>query len=348
METVLTIDTLNAGRLAADAAGRGAARVPDAGLSAAGLLFPAVSWSLPGEWPRRGAAACDAPTRALPGPCRIVRAEPPPDLFRGWRRYADPELVGIGGMGRVYRAREPRDGRAVALKFLVEGRTRPHALREARLQARVRHPNVLPVLDLGTLHGYPWFAMPYLEARTLKSLRAELDLPGAVALMAEVARTVHAVHLHGVVHCDLNPRNVLVSGTPGGALRPWVIDFGIAQEAARPRLEDPARVVGTPSYMAPEQALGRHRSIDPRTDVYALGATLYELATGRRPFAAATCEAVLTKAIREEPQPIHELNADVPERLERIVLRCLEKHQDDRYPDAEHLAAELEGCLGGC
>jgi serine/threonine-protein kinase len=316
--------------------------------SAAEPLFPAVSWSLPGEWPQRGAADGDLPTAALPGPCRIVEAEPPPDLFRDWRRYPGAELVGVGGMGRIYRAHDAESGRSVALKFLVEGRGRPDALREARLQARVRHPNVLPVLDVGTLHGYPWFAMPYLEARTLKSLRGELALPRAVALMAEVARTVDAIHHHGVVHCDLNPRNLLLTGPLGGELRPWVIDFGIAQEASRPVVKDTSRVVGTPSYMAPEQALGRHHRIDHRTDVYALGATLYELATGRRPFAAATCEAVLTKAIKEEPQPIHELNADVPERLERIILRCLEKHQDDRYPDAEQLAAELEGCLGGC
>ena len=112
-------------------------------------------------------------------------------------------------------------------------------------------------------------------------------------------------------------------------------------------MADPTRVIGTPSYMAPEQALGRYHRIDHRTDVYALGATLYELATGHRPFAAATCEAVLTKAIREEPQPIHELNADVPESLERVVLRCLEKDPDDRFASAAALAAELDVCLRG-
>ena len=332
METALLAPTFGTH----DAAGRPVTpRRPGSATAAgpaAGPLFPALSWSPPRGVAPAGAGASRCAHAGPPGPCRVVRSEPPPDLFRGWKRYRDPDVVGIGGMGRVYRALDPWTGHWVALKFLVEGRHQGQPLREARLQGSVDHPNVLPVLDAGTLHGYPWFAMPYLEGQTLKSLRRELDLEHAVGLMVEVARTVEAIHQRGIVHCDLNPRNILLAGSPRGVLRPWVIDFGIAQEVARPSTLDPMRVIGTPSYMAPEQALGRHHRIDHRTDVYALGATLYELATGHRPFAADTCEAVLTKAIREEPQPIHELNADVPDRLERIVLRCLEKAPDDRYP----------------
>jgi len=347
MQTAASALTLEPLRSAGDPATRGAVRVPAGAAATVGPLFPAVSWSLPGEWPQREAAPCDAPTQALPGPCRIVESEPPPDLFRGWHRYEEPDLVGIGGMGRVYRACDPRTGHWVALKFLVEGRRHPGARREAAMQARVDHPGVLPVFDTGTLHGYPWFAMPYVEGQTLKVRRSVLGLERAVALMAQVARIVDAIHRHGIVHCDLNPRNILLAGPADGEIRPWVIDFGIAQEMARPVLADPTRVIGTPSYMAPEQALGRYHRIDHRTDVYALGATLYELATGHRPFAAATCEAVLTKAIRDEPQPIHELNADVPESLERVVLRCLEKDPDDRFASAAALAAELDACLRG-
>jgi len=315
---------------------------------AAGYLFPTVSWSLPGEWPQRDVAAPDAPTQALPGPWRALAPLPAENTFLGWYRYRDVELAGVGGMGRVYRARQVKTGRTVALKLLLEGRRHGNELWEAELQERVRHPGVLPVLDRGRLAGHPWFAMPFVDGDSLKAARRHLTLRQALAVMAEVARTVEAVHRCGIVHCDLNPRNILLAAGGGIAtagLRPYVIDFGIAQEMVAPAPADTSRVVGTPAYMAPEQALGRLSDLDPRTDVFALGATLYEMASGRRPFSAETCEAVLTKAIREEPPSLRGLEPAVPQRLERIVLRCLEKDPRDRYPAAAALADDLEAFL---
>jgi eukaryotic-like serine/threonine-protein kinase len=309
-----------------------------------GLHLPELSWALPGDWPQRGRRDAEQATEAVPGPWRIVNPVPAEGLFIGWNRYRDVELTGVGGMGRVYRARSAKTGETVALKLLVEGRRRGDELWEASLQARVHHPSVLPVFDSGRLGGFPWFSMPYVEGSSLKAARPCLDLAQSVALIAKVARAAAAIHAHGIVHCDLNPRNILV-GRRDGELHPWVIDFGIAQQIAAPAPADVSRVVGTPAYMAPEQALGHYADFDARTDIYALGATLYEMATGRRPFSAETSEAVLTKAIREEPKPLHDFDPAVPARLERIVLTCLEKDPEDRYLDAEALARDLEDFL---
>jgi len=315
--------------------------------SDAGPPFPAISWSLPGEVPASITAAPGAPTLALPGPFPRLSAGPPAALLAGWRRYRDLELAGAGGMGRVYHARDRRTGADVAVKFLLAARDPAERLREARLQARVSDPGVLPVLERGELGSYGWLAMPYVAGCTLKSARRGLELAEALDLMVHVCRTVAAIHRRGIVHCDLNPRNVLVGPGPSGPHHPWVIDFGIAQEISAPRPWSAQRVVGTPSYMAPEQALGKNHLLDPRTDIYGLGATLYELASGQRPFAAETSEAILTKAIHEDPRPLSELGAEVPPALERIVLTCLEKDPEDRYPSAAELADELELLVAG-
>jgi serine/threonine-protein kinase len=314
---------------------RAAALAPPAG--APRLL--AVSWSLPGERPARRTAAPGDPTLALPGLSGDARPLPAADLLAAWPRFADLELAGIGGMGRVYRARDRRDGRIVAVKLLIERRYADDELREARLQARVDHPAVLPVLDHGRLAGFPWFSMPYVGGAPLKAARRGLGLGEAIALLCEVCRAVAAVHRRGIVHCDVNPRNILVDRGPAG-LRAWLIDFGIAGEPRRGRSQP--RPFGTPAYMAPEQVGTNAAELDPRTDVYGLGATLYEIAAGRHPFPAATCEAVLTRTLYDEPEPLSEIAPDVPRALDPVVRRCLAKEPADRYPGAADLAADLE------
>ncbi len=309
-----------------------------------GLAFPAISWSLSGEWSARRTAAPGEPTLALPGPSGFPPPLPSAERLAAWGRFGELELAGAGGMARVYRGIDRRRRRPVAVKLLVERRHPGDDLREARLQQAVRHPGVLPVYDRGIFAGCPWFSMPYVNGSTLKAARTRIRLDQALALVADVCRAVAVAHDRGIVHCDVNPRNVLVART-GRGLRAWIIDFGIAREASRPTGTDTTRVFGTPAYMAPEQALGHHREIDPRTDVYGLGATLYELAAGRRPFSAETSAAVLTKAVREEPQPLRELAPEVPPALESLVLRCLEKNPADRYPDARAVATDLDRLL---
>ena len=156
------------------ARGRRAILAPPAGAP----RFPAVSWSLPGERPARRTAAPGDPTLALPGPSGDPRPLPSAALLAGWPRFAELDLAGRGGMGRVYRGRDRRDGRVVAVKLLIERRHEDDELREARLQARVDHPAVLPVLDLGRIGGFPWFSMPYVAGAPLKTARRGLALGG--------------------------------------------------------------------------------------------------------------------------------------------------------------------------
>ncbi|HEX2253673.1 MAG TPA: serine/threonine-protein kinase [Thermoanaerobaculia bacterium] len=302
-------------------------------------------WSLPGEEPaQRPTVAPGEPTQVLPGPGSSPPPGPSGRLLAGWSVFRNVQLLGAGGMGRVFRAVDGA-GREVAIKFPLGPRDAAEPLREARLQARVEHPGVLPVLARGMLGRHPWFSMPYAGARTLKDERPHLSLHEAVALMAEACRTVAEIHRRGIVHCDLNPRNLLVVPGTGGRRRVLVIDFGIAEEIRRHRPYRTQGVVGTPAYMAPEQARGEAERIEARTDVYGLGATLYELASGRRPFAAETREAMLTMTLQDEPRPLRELAPGVPPRLEAIVLRCLEKDPERRYGSASTVAEALESCL---
>ncbi|HEX2163504.1 MAG TPA: serine/threonine-protein kinase [Thermoanaerobaculia bacterium] len=298
-----------------------------------------MSWSLPGEWSARRSAAPGDPTLTLPGPSGHPRPAPSPALLDGWSRFGELALAGRGGMGRVYRARDRRHRRTVAVKVLVDGRERGDALREARLQARVDHPAVLPVLDHGRVGGFPWFSMPFVAGSTLRAARPAMSLGEALRLVRDLCRAVAAVHRRGIVHCDLNPGNVLVARR-GGRLDAWLIDFGIAREAGARR--GTPRRFGTPAYMAPEQALAGDAAVDLRTDVYGLGATLYELAARRQPFPAATCEAVLARRLGDEAPPLADPAPDAPAGLDRVVRRCLAREPADRYPSAGALAEALD------
>jgi serine/threonine-protein kinase len=280
----------------------------------------------------------------LPGGRLPRRPEPRPD-FTGWSRYTGVEPLGEGGMGQVYAAFDPRLERRVALKFLRrgDGGRGGRALHEARLQARAESPHVPQVYEVGQLDGHSYLAMQYLDGPTLKAARRRMSLDERLATAAALCRALDAIHEVGLVHRDVNPRNVLVRPTAAGWW-PYVIDFGIAHELPWPSRPVDPRVVGTAPYMAPEQALGRNDRIDRRTDVYSLGATLYELFSGRRPFSAESSEAILTKSLREDPPPLALVAPALPAGVERVVGRCLEKDPDDRYPTARRVAAELEAC----
>jgi serine/threonine-protein kinase len=258
--------------------------------------------------------------------------------------------LGRGGMGVVYLARQRDLDRVVALKMILgpqlaspEQVERFHE--EARAAARLSHPHIVQVYDAGVQHGQHYFAMQYVPGRSLGDLlqARSLTVEQAVTLLADVARAVAYLHGEGVVHRDLKPSNVLVDA--GG--RPYLTDFGLAKFlGSDSRLTSPGAVLGTPSYMPPEQAAGS-QEVGPRSDVYSLGAILYEMLTGRPPFREARQLDTLVQVLEGEPALPRRLNPRLPRELERICLCCLEKAPERRYPSAAALADDLERYLRG-
>ena len=264
--------------------------------------------------------------------------------------YVEQELIAAGGMGQVYRAWDPALARPVALKFLH--RTEPELVerlfREARAQARIDHPNVCRVYEVGEdAAGRPFIAMQLVDGLPLTTAAAEMTLEERVTVLRTVARAVHHAHSLGIIHRDLKPGNILVERDPAGGWRPFVVDFGLAREAASIGLTRAGEVMGTPAYMAPEQARGEIRRIDRRTDVYALGAVLFELLAGRPPFDDATDIGLLLKVADEPPPAPRSLVPSLPRDLELVILRCLAKQPQDRYQSALELADDLDRYLRG-
>jgi serine/threonine protein kinase len=285
-------------------------------------------------------------TATLPGEVNASFVEPP-------RTFGDFELVrelGRGGMGVVYEARQQSLNRTVALKMVLRGELASEADRarfraEAEAAARLVHPNIVQVYEVGDVAGQPYFAMQYVPGRTLARRLAEgpLSPQEAARLIAAVARAVDHAHQNGVVHRDLKPANVLLAadGTPK------ITDFGLAKLLdAAGSLTQTGAIIGTPSYMAPEQARAE-KQLGPAADVYALGAILYECLTGRPPFQAATALDTLLLVQEQDAVPPRLLNPGVPRDLETVCLKCLEKSPSRRYPSAAALASDLEAFVHG-
>jgi serine/threonine-protein kinase len=259
--------------------------------------------------------------------------------------YEVEAVLGHGGMGVVYKARHLRLNRPVALKMMLAGAyagptERERFRREAAAVAALRHPNVVQVYDVGEADGRPYFTMELMEGGSLAQQLTGAPQPArqAAALVATLAGAVQAAHQSGVVHRDLKPGNVLL--TADGA--PKIGDFGLARRLDNGGgLTRTGAALGTPSYMAPEQAEGKAHAVGPGTDVYALGAILYELLTGRPPFLGETAAETVLQVIHQEPAPPSRLNTRVPRDLETVCLKCLEKGPQQRYPSAGALAEDL-------
>jgi tetratricopeptide (TPR) repeat protein len=262
--------------------------------------------------------------------------------------------LGRGGMGVVYQARHRALNRMVALKMILAGahagpEQRRRFRAEAEAVARLKHPNVVQIYEVGEHEGLPFLALEFVDGGSLdRRLNGQpLVPPKAAALLETLARAVHAAHEAGIVHRDLKPGNVLLEqpGPDAADLgTPKVTDFGLAKDldAATVTTET---VIGTPTYMAPEQAAGRSRDIGPRTDVHALGAFLYETLTGRPPFRSASVADTLVQVRTQEPVPPSRLQPTVPRDLETIALRCLQKEPAKRYASAAALADDLRRFL---
>lgn len=275
--------------------------------------------------------------------------------------YEILDEIARGGMGVVYRARHLMLRRIVALKVILAGRLASETelvrfRQETRAVAALDHPGVVPIYDVGESHGYHYFAMPMVEGANLADLILERPLPpvDAAKLVAAIADTIDFAHRRGIIHRDLKPRNILLDRQG----QPRVTDFGLAKLAFSEEsssdihmsLSGPTgtgQILGTPSYMAPEQAQGQAEQITLLADVYSLGALMYALMTGRPPFQAATPIETLRQVIEREPVPPRKLNPGIPIDLETIVLKCLSKSPAQRYSSAAALGADLQRFLDG-
>jgi formylglycine-generating enzyme required for sulfatase activity len=279
-------------------------------------------------------------------PCRVGGAFWP--AVTGYEVLGE---LGRGGMGVVYKAKQLSLKRIVALKMLLASsfpgsRALARFHTEAEAVARLQHANIVHIYDIGDQDGCPFIAMEFVDGGSLRQrLTAALPSPRQAAeMLLPLVRAMHHAHSRGIVHRDLKPANVLL--TADGTLK--ITDFGLAKQ-----LDDQARqtesgaIVGTPAYMAPEQAQGQVKEIGPTTDVYALGAILYEMLTGVPPFDAETTLDVLMKVVTEEPAPPSRLRPGVPADLEAICLKCLAKRPALRYANAALLADDLERFLAG-
>jgi WD40 repeat protein/serine/threonine protein kinase len=335
-----------------------------------------------------GAAAPGLP----PGP---EAAAPAPETFHYVGDYELLEEIGRGGMGVVYRARQISLNRIVALKMILTGRlANPDDVqrfrREAEATARLNHPAIVPVYEVGLHQGHHYFSMALVEGKSLAnivgsgqwSVGSNEQLRWAAQVLAQVARAIDYAHQRGILHRDLKPANILLTQPEPACSLPtahrslptahcllpttaMITDFGLAKcwptglgtratDAAGGPISNPAQdltvsgqVLGTPSYIPPEQAGGRRDALGPWTDVYSLGAILYYLLTGRPPFQSDNPMGTLMQMLQEEPAAPRQLNAAVPRDLETICLKCLQKEPCRRYATAAALADDLERWLGG-
>jgi WD40 repeat protein len=292
-----------------------------------------------------------------------VRADAPPG-------YAILNELGRGGMGVVYLARQVKLNRLVALKMILAGGHAGTAelqrfATEAEAIARLHHPNIVQIYEVGENNGLPFFSLEYCAGGSLRQRLASTPLPinDTVRLVETLALAIHAAHTANVVHRDLKPANILLGKDDSGrindettasdagaassciahpaSLQPKIADFGLARKLDEAGLTASNAVMGTPSYMAPEQASGKNQDVGPAVDVYALGAILYECLTGRPPFWAATSLDTLRQVIADEPVPPRKLQSQVSRDLETICLKCLHKEPSRRYASAAALADDL-------
>jgi serine/threonine protein kinase len=270
------------------------------------------------------------------------------------KNFGDYEIlkeIARGGMGVVYKARQVSLDRIVAIKMILPGpRANPDDLERFRLEAeataKLRHPNIVTVHEVGSIDGQPYYTMDFIDGTSMSQRIAPGPLPGRMAarLIMIVARALHHAHTHGILHRDVKPSNILLDADD----EPHVTDFGLAKRLGGDSCHTrTGAVMGTPSYMSPEQAAGKTKELGPACDIYSIGAVLYELLTGRPPFRSETPVDTIMHVLEREAAPPRLLNPKVDRDLETICLKCLEKDAKQRYASADALAADLNRYING-
>ncbi|MGE0707278.1 MAG: protein kinase [Planctomycetota bacterium] len=327
---------------------------------APGIPGSRPSASGPGSGPGSGTGSSSAASGSQGASgLRSKRAGPasaqlsPGSLYAG--KYELLDEIARGGMGVVYRARQVDLNRTVALKVMLAGAyagedDRRRFLLEAEASARLKHPNIVPVFDIGEVDGNLYFTMDYVEGAPLSKRKQALDRPALLRVMTQVCAGVAYAHQRGIIHRDLKPGNVMMNAQD----EPLIMDFGLAKqteltdEEGRPdsRTRE-GQVMGTPHYMPPEQAEGLISEIDVRSDVWALGVMLYELWCGQLPFTGKSFSELMLKIFERDPTPPRQLDPTIDRDLEAIILKALEKQKERRYEGAAALQRDLEQLAAG-
>lgn len=310
---------------------------------------------------RRGTRDCELVVMVRPGQtpsAELVLTSEQRDRAMGPRELAPHDVIdhyrvlerlGVGGMGRVYKVEHLTLGRPYALKvlhnetFRRDPRSIDRFVREARAASRIRHPNIIDVFDFGYLSdGRPYFVMELLESRSLSRMIDEfgpLELDRALGYSRQLVDALRAAHEAGVIHADVTPSNILISGD-----HVKLVDFGLAELLEARQIDETAtHLLGTPRYVAPERLLGRPSS--EACDQYSLGVVMFEMIAGITPFHAPDIRTLCRQHIQEPPPSVLSPYAPVPPQLDRMLLRCLEKSPQQRFPSMAALAAELEQVL---
>ena len=272
-------------------------------------------------------------------------------MHQRFGRYQIIKEIGSGGMGKVYHAYDDTLKRDVALKTILQNSNRiaiQRFSREAKAMAKLSHPNIIKIYDVGVIDGVYYFTMELICGLPMSEwiTREHLSVRRAVMLLHKISEAIDYAHQQGIIHRDIKPGNVIINEEG----EPFVMDFGLAREtqgSSNIDLSKSGIPIGTIKYMPPEQALGNKREIDERSDVYSLGAMFYELLTGKAPFQGTTAHVILLKVLEEEPIPAREISKKVPAEVEAICLKAMAKDKSRRYQSAHELSRDLQRFLNG-